>query len=89
MGEKLDESRVQKDTSAERVENTGDQGCASRARIVCRFHGKAHGDTYRCGDTVKEGAEVGYEAVFMWEDEEGEAGANPEAFEHFCDKGDE
>lgn len=40
-----------------------------RARVVCRAHAEAHGDAYGRRDSIEERAEVGYEAVFVGEDE--------------------
>ena len=54
MGEKLDESRVHEDARTETVEDTGDHGRASRARVVRRAHTEAHRDTYRRRDAVEE-----------------------------------
>jgi hypothetical protein len=85
VSEKLDESRVQKDTRAERVENTGDDRRVRRARVVCRAHAEAHRDTQGRRDAIEEPADVGYVAVFMGEDEVREPGANAKAFERLCD----
>ena len=85
VSKKLDESRVQKDTRAERVENTGDDRRVRRARVVRRAHAEAHRDTQGRRDAIEERADVGYVAVFMREDEVREPGANAEAFERLCD----
>ena len=69
MCEKLDKARVQEDTRAEAVEHTGDQGSMRRFRVVCRAHAEAHGDAYGRRDPIEERAQVGYEVVFVGEDE--------------------
>ena len=64
MGEKLDEARVHEDARAEAVEDTGDHGCACRARVVRRARAEAHCDTYGRRDAVEERANVWNVAVF-------------------------
>ena len=86
MGEKLNKSRVNENSRAERVENAGDHRRAGRAWIVRRAHAETDRNTYRCCDTIEECTNVGHVVVLGGEDEVRESGANSEAFEHFCDR---
>jgi len=79
---------VDQDTSADRVHNTADGRSSRGSRIVSRPNTQTCGNTNRGGEAVHYSTSNWDPAMFFFDFEEGETGANPETLKGFCMPGE-